>query len=145
MSLPALRTYQDLLRHIREEILSGQKIEDNMKKTLVSILLIFMIGCGVSNQTYIIADVAKAETITLRKQAGQGNIHGFSVSGRGQIEGEATMILVLNGKPYKEERLSGAVDFHWEGDWYSDSVEIQYRPSSVKGGKLFLGYKFKDM
>ena len=104
-----------------------------------------MFGCGTSKQKYGVADVTKPETISLAKQSGQGNIHSFSITGSGQIEGNAIIKVLLDGKPYKDEQLSGVVDFHWSGDWYSDSAEIKYEPLSVKTGSLALTYRFNDL
>jgi len=97
-----------------------------------------------SKQEYRVADVTKPETITLTKESGQGNIHSFSITGSGQIDGNATITIFLNGKPYKIEQLSDRVHFHWGGDWYSDSAEIKYEPLSVKVGSLVLKYRFSD-
>ena len=104
-----------------------------------------IVGCDDNKQEYRITDVAKPEMIALKKQKGQGNIYGYSISGKGQIHGEATISLMLNGKPYCVEQLSGNVAFERGGDWYSDSISILYRPSSVKKGNLHLKYKFKDL
>jgi len=91
-----------------------------------------------------LADVIKSETIVLKKSAGQGAIHSLSVIGSGELHGDAEIILILNGGPYKTEKLSGKVDFRWGGDWYSDEAEIRYTPTSVTGGSLKLKYDFSD-
>jgi len=44
----------------------------------------------------------------------------------------------------KTEPISGNFCFHWYDELYSDVVEIEYRPISVRGGKLTLDYKFYD-
>ncbi len=116
-----------------------------MKKTFAFVLLVVVIGCGVVKQTHSVADVTKPETITLKKQSSQGSIHSMSVVGKGHLDGTAEIVLILNGKPYKTEHLSGDVDFQWGGDWYSDSAKIEYKPSSVKNGHLSLQYKFEDI
>ena len=88
--------------------------------------------------------MAKAETITLQKETTQGDIHYITIVGKGNLDGTAEIVLILTGKPHKTEKLSGTVDFEWNGDWYSNSAKIEYRPSSVKSGSLRLEYNFKD-
>ena len=116
-----------------------------MKKILALFLLLLIVGCGASKQEYRIPDITKPEMITLNKHNNQGNIYSISISGRGQIDGEATISLILNGKPYKIKRLSGSILFQWVGDWYSNSAEIQYEPLAVKNGNLSLTYHFRDI
>jgi hypothetical protein len=116
-----------------------------MKKILALTLMTFLVGCSGNNQEYNIADVTKPETIMLKKVSSQGNIYSMTVVGRGYLDGTAEIVLILNGKPYKTESLSGDVDFSWGGDWYSDSAKVEYKPSSVKSGNLSLKYKFEDI
>lgn len=116
-----------------------------MRKILVVITLVFLAGCGTSKQTYTIPDITKHSIITLKKLPSQGNIHSITVTGKGHIDGNAKIVLILNGKPYKTETLSGDIDFKWCGDWYSDSATIEYKPSSIKRGYLNLEYNFDDL
>jgi hypothetical protein len=109
-------------------------------------LLVFLGGCGGGDpkQVYQVADVTKAQTISLHKKTGQGHIHSYTVVGTGRIEGEATLSLMLNGKPYRTEHLSGDVQFKWGGDWYSDAALIAYKPTSARSGSLKVEYTFLD-
>lgn len=116
-----------------------------MQQTLVLILLMLCVGCGNGRQTHKIADVKKAESITLNKASSQGDVHFLTVVGEGTIDGSAELIMFENGKPYKTEALSGKVDFTWQGDCYTDSVKVEYKPTSVTKGNLNLLYQFKDM
>ncbi len=117
-----------------------------MQKSILAVtVLIFLAGCGINTQTYKLSDVTKARTILLGKKKGQGNIYGISIIGEGNIEGKAGISLILHDGLYKTENLSGRVNFKWECDWYSDTVEIRYNPISVTNGKLRLKYKFKDL
>ena len=116
-----------------------------MRNVLAIISIALLAGCSGNSQEYNIADVTKPETITLQKVRSQGNIHSITVVGKGHLDGSATIVLILNRKPYKTESLSGDVGFSWGGDWYSESAKIEYQPSSVKSGKLSLQYKFKDI
>jgi len=116
-----------------------------MKRILTVTLIAFLAGCSGNNQVYDIADVTKPEVITLKKASSQGNIHYMTVVGKGYLDGTAQIVLILDSKAYKTEKLSGDVAFEWSGDWYSNSAKIEYKPSSVKSGSLSLQYKFKDM
>jgi hypothetical protein len=63
----------------------------------------------------------------------------------GKLEGEAQLVLMLNGAPYKSERMKGKVNFTWGGDWYSDSIELRYQPINVTAGHLVIAYTFADL
>ena len=116
-----------------------------MRKTPIFITLVLLVGCGTGKQTYTIPDITKQSTITLRKLPSQGNIHSITVTGKGHIDGNAKIVLIVSGKPYKTESLSGDIDFKWGGDWYSDSATIEYKPTSIKSGYLNLRYNFDDL
>lgn len=104
-----------------------------------------MCGCGVGTRTHNVSDITKSETIVLKKNPGQGPVYSLTVKGVGRIDGQAEILLILNTGPYKTEKLSGSVNFRWGGDWYSDTAEIRYAPSSVTGGVLRIKYKFNDL
>ena len=114
-------------------------------KIYITVIALAILASGCGTKARNIADVSKGETIILEKQAGQGPIHGITISGSGRLKGEAEITLILNGGPCKTEHLSGAVDFRWGGDWYSDQAEIRYTPISATSGKLKLKYKFNDL
>ncbi len=116
-----------------------------MKKIVTTIGLFFCFGCGVSSQSYTISDVTKPEIITIHKRKSQGNIYGIKIVGKGYIDGEAVIHLILNGKEYQTKNLSGNITFQWGGDWYSDSAEIRYAPVNVKNGNIVLRYNFRDL
>ena len=117
-----------------------------MKKYLFLFATVFSIYfCFSGSQYYEIKDVTKPEVIILKKDLKQGNIHAITISGKGQITGEAKIILVLNEKPYKTADISGTVNFQWGGDWYSDTAEIRYHPLSIATGQLQIIYCFKDI
>jgi hypothetical protein len=128
-----------------------------MRRILSTVIVLALAaGCGIRNQTHAIADVTKSETIILKKAASQDAIHYINIVGKGTLEGAAEITLILNGKPYRTEKLSGTVDFQWSGEWYSDSATIEYKvimspvpermdlyTSSVRSGSLNLQYHFK--
>ena len=83
--------------------------------------------------------------ITLKNSNNQKHVYGIDIRGLGNIDGDATITLILNGKPYKTEKLRGGVSFKWGGDWYSDTAEIQYTPGYVNSGELVIEYKFSTL
>ena len=111
---------------------------------LLTCLIAATLATGCGNRTHDVPDVTKPVTIILKKDPGQGPIHSLSVIGSGKIAGNAEIILILNGGPYKTESLTGSVNFRWGGDWYSDQAEIRYTPTSVTSGNLKLKYKFNN-
>ena len=111
--------------------------------TYLSFVLLFS-GCMTDMHSHNIIDVTESETIILEKQTEQGFVHSLIIIGTGKLDGEAEIVMILNGKPYTTEYLSGDVDFSWGGDWYSDQVEIRYTAVSVTGGNLMLKYEFHD-
>ena len=118
----------------------------NSMKYLMSGLAIatLLSGCGSDFRTHTIDDLTQNQTITLTKQPNQENIYGWTLEGSGQIEGEATISVMLDEEPYLTEELSGTIDFQWQGDWYADDAEIVYTPTSVTGGEIQLKYRFHD-
>jgi len=121
----------------------GCTLQGIVRRTLSCLAAAFLLaGCGGRGSTYELADVTRPHTAILMKGPGQGHIHSLTVTGTGKIDGDATLILLMNGGAYKTERLSDAVSFKWDGDWYSNQAEIRYSPKSVKGGRLRLRYRF---
>jgi hypothetical protein len=117
-----------------------------MKIHFISISTIFSIfSCFSGSQNYEIKDVTRPEVVILEKEYKQENVHAIAISGKGHISGKATLILILNEKPYKTLNLSGKINFQWNGDWYSDTAEIVYRPLSVDVGQLQITYRFEDI
>jgi hypothetical protein len=102
-------------------------------------------GCRDSTNNLAITTLDHKQEILLKKDSGQGNIHGIFVRGSGKLGGEARISLLLNGKPYKFETLSGPIDFKWGGDWYSDEAKILYEPIHATSGQLILQYSFKEI
>lgn len=68
--------------------------------------------------------------------------YGINIKGSGDIDGQATISLLLNGAPYKVARVSGKVDFEWGGDWYAETAEIRYEPVNVRSGEVIVHYRF---
>jgi hypothetical protein len=89
-----------------------------------------------------VVDVQKEEVVILKNSHSTNHVYGISIRGTGNIDGEASISLILNGEPYKTEMLKGKVRFDWGGDWYSDTAEIRYKPNNVNSGELLIEYKF---
>ncbi len=109
------------------------------RTSVVLLLPLLAVGCGNpfnNAQRLAVHDVRRPELMTLQRRGGGEHVHGLTLSGRGTIDGEASVSLRLNGTPYRTETLSGRTAFIWTSDWYADSVEIRYMPRSVRGGHL---------
>jgi len=122
-------------------------------KKILSILVLLFIGLyyidtqthWITNRTYKIDDVSKKETILLYKMKVQEHVYGFFVQIRGHIDGSAKFKFYnSSGKGffYKYKTVSGDVDIRWSGDWYTETIEMEYLPIDVKGGELSLEYSF---
>lgn len=103
---------------------------------------LIMTACANYDGSVKIADVRKEETIVLKNTHKPGYVYSINILGSGNLDGEATVSLILNGEAYKTEKLKGAVNFEWGGDWYSDTAEIRYQPGNVNSGELVIEYRF---
>jgi hypothetical protein len=88
-----------------------------------------------------VQNVRQPETIVLGQKTGK-HVHGLTVHGIGDLDGEAAISLMVNGQPYRSEDLKGKVDFKWDGDYYSETAEFRYEPKDVRGGNVELHYEF---
>ena len=75
----------------------------------------------------------------------QKHVVSIQIRGIGAVDGAAQIELMLNGSPYRTEKLAGPISFTWGGDWYSPTAEIRYRPINVKGGRLAIQYRFETL
>jgi hypothetical protein len=89
-----------------------------------------------------VSDVRQGETLVLGTKTGNPYTHGITIRGSGEIDGDATISLLLNGEQYKVAKLNGRIDFEWGGDWYSETAEVRYEPTNVQAGKVVLHYIF---
>ena len=115
-----------------------------MRGAFYSVLVLLFLGpsCTKYPHEVKLADVQTPQAIVLKKEPNAGIVHGIDVRGHGHLDGEAHVSLMLNGNPYKTERLNAKVSFSWSGDWYSDIAEIRYEPINVKSGELVVEYQF---
>lgn len=112
--------------------------------TLLALIVALPLSGCAAPQVRNIADARTAETLLFDKAPGQGGVHALTIAGSGAIQGDAEIALRLNGTVHRTERLSGAIDFRWEGDWYADRAELRYTPGKVAGGALRLEARFHD-
>ena len=106
--------------------------------------LLLLSGCGGNLQDARFLDATKSETMILRKKPLQGGIHTLHISGRGEIDGTGEIQLVVRGSVYRNENVSGQIDFSWHCDWYEDTAELRLVPSSVRSGSIYIAYQFED-
>jgi hypothetical protein len=109
---------------------------------LLAIAVWFLCAPDILMPSVTITDVRQPGSLVLGKETGNAYTHGITIRGSGEIDGEATISLLLNGKPYKVAKLRGKVNFEWGGDWYSETAEIRYQPANVQSGKVVLQYRF---
>ncbi len=116
------------------------------KKVFTALLtLLFPLAitaCVKYNQSLTFTNVQKKQIIELKTKTKDELVHGISIKVTGHIEGEAKIILMSGGKPYRTEAITGKVKVRWDGDWYSDTAEIHYEPTNVKSGELLFEYFF---
>jgi len=105
-------------------------------------LLLPLAACVDYDRAIKVSDVRKEEVVTVKSNQSSGHVYGINIRGTGNIDGEASISLILNGEPYKTEILKGEVSFEWDGDWYSDTAEIVYKPKLINSGELVIEYNF---
>ncbi len=108
------------------------------------IVCLLLSSCDRYDQKVSIFDVTKTEVLILKSDK-KGKVISLKVLGDGVLRGKAHLSLMLNGKPYKTEMLTGNIKFEWGGDWYADSATIIYSPVNVNAGNLSLRYRFKTL
>jgi len=107
------------------------------------VALVVLAAWAFSWASISVRDVREAETLILGQGTGNPGTWALSIRGSGQVDGEATVSLLLGeGRPYHVQRLSGKVDFEWSGDWYSETAKVRYEPVSVRSGKVVLHHRF---
>ena len=89
-----------------------------------------------------ITDAGKPGELTLIPRHHASGVVSLHVEGRGQINGEGEISLILNGQPYRTEKLNGRVHFSWRVDWYAPEAIVRYTPLTARGGSITLRYHF---
>jgi hypothetical protein len=112
---------------------------------LMTQLIFISASCTKYDQRLEVTDLKKAHVLILQKKPNQKHVYSMGIHCYGKLEGEAQLVFMLNGTPYKTERMKGKVNIDWGGDWYSDSMELRYQPSSITSGQLVIEYTFTDL
>ena len=115
-----------------------------MKRLLITLAFIFLASCSVYDQNISIKNAEESQTIILNNH-NKKNVFSISIKVTGHIEGNATIQLMLNNKPYKTENINGSINFKWGGDWYSNDAIIIYKTTDVKKGNLSVEYSFDTL
>jgi hypothetical protein len=120
-----------------------------IKKTLFALTVIQLIlitaSCAKYDQHIEITDIKKPQVLILQKKPNQEGVVSMGIHCHGRLEGEAQLVLMLNGAPYKTKRMKGKVNFKWGGDWYADSLELRYLSSNINSGHLIIDYTFSTL
>jgi PhoPQ-activated pathogenicity-related protein len=90
-------------------------------------------------------DASKPAELTLVSRHHASKVVALHVEGRGQMDGAGEISLILNGQPYKTEKLNGPVHFSWRVDWYAPEAVVRYTPLTAKGGSITLRYHFASL
>ncbi len=89
-----------------------------------------------------ITDSSKSAELKLHPRHELAHVTALHVEARGKTDGEAEITLLLNGQPYRTERVNGAVKFSWRVGWYSTEAVVRYTPLTAKKGTITLRYDF---
>jgi hypothetical protein len=109
---------------------------------ILSGLILACVSCGWHPDTALIPDAE----MTLHARRTETKIYCLDVEGVADIQGDATIELVLNGAGYKTVQLHGHTTFTWGGDWYSPDAIVRYAPASrLTKGSVMLKYRFKAL
>lgn len=102
-----------------------------------------MIGaCTHYDQSTALADVSRPQVLVIRAAPGTGEIHSLKVRCHGSVEGDASITLMLDGRPHRSEKVQGRFSFSWSSDWYSREARLDYLPDRVRGGAVTIDYRF---
>ena len=115
-----------------------------MKAILLTLIIILQASCSTYDQNISIDNITQSQEIIL-KNHNDKNVYALTINVTGNIDGTAEIYLMLNGKPYKPEIISGNVNVKWGGDWYSNDALIVYKANDVNKGKLSIGYTFSTL
>jgi hypothetical protein len=113
---------------------------------MLSVLIVACTSCGWHPDTAVIPDAGRPAEVTLHARRGETQIVGLEAEGVADIQGDATIELVLNGAGYKTVQLHDHTNFTWGGDWYSPDAIVRYVPASrMTKGSITLKYRFKTL
>ncbi len=112
--------------------------------TISLFLLLSLSSCTTRTQLHQLSDPTENQQLLLRKRLVSKPTYGLLVMGKGYIDGEARITLVLDGKVYKTKVVSKNVKFQWRENWRDHHAIIRYQPRSVTDGNLKFSVTFMD-
>jgi len=115
-----------------------------MKFIFFLFITLTLTSCVKYNQKHIVNDLSKSQKIILQSNK-SANVYSLTLNVTGNIKGYAEITLMLDGEPYKSEKIKDKVNFNWAGDWYSDKATIIYTTKNATDGKLVFKYKFNTI
>lgn len=93
-------------------------------------------------QEYLFTNLSHSQTVLLSKKPEQENPFAFELTAEGEISGTAEIQLLVDGKPFKQEHLSGKFKVTFQEDWFSPQMEVRYFASEKNVGTLKMSYAF---
>ena len=93
---------------------------------IVLVLAVLLSSCAKYDQRLAIKDLKRAQVVSLHKKPAQGTICSMGIRVSGKVDGNAPIVLMLDGAPYKTVDINGKINFAWGGDWYADSTELKH-------------------
>lgn len=117
---------------------------NGFKLILSLFLLLSLSSCTTKTQLHQLSDPTESQQLLLRKRLVNKPTYGLLILGKGYIDGEARIALVLDGKVYKSRVISGNVKFQWRENWRDHRAILRYEPLSVTEGTLRFSVTFMD-
>lgn len=115
-----------------------------MKLILPCCLLLSLSSCTTNTRLYRLSDPTENQQLLLRKRFVSKPTYGLLIMGKGYIDGEARIALLLEGKVYRTRVISGRVKFQWRENWRDHRAILRYQPVSVTEGNLKFSVTFMD-
>ncbi|MEO8307241.1 MAG: hypothetical protein ABI616_04290 [Pseudomonadota bacterium] len=109
---------------------------------VVLVLVTAIVSLWIQPASVRITDSSKPAELKLLPRHSVTTVTSLHIEARGKIDGAAEITLLLNGQPYRTERVNGPVKFSWRMDWYSAEAELRYTPLTAKHGIITLRYQF---
>ena len=97
------------------------------------------------NQRITLERVLTPQIIPLHKPPSPKATTGLTIHVTGDLDGTATLSLMLNAKAYKNRRLQKDFTFTWRSEWYDDNATLIYRPLKVHKGRIDITYRFEEI
>lgn len=108
------------------------------------LFLFYLSSCTTNTQLYRLSDPTENQQLLLRKRFVSQPNYGLLVMGKGYLEGEAKITLLLDGEVYQTKVVSGNVKFQWREKWGDHRAVIRYQPANVTEGNLRFSVTFLD-